>query len=236
MTLLNCEQVKKKGIVWTSSGVRTSPTTGARQTTYDATIGEIYDPDGNMVQRNTYQLAPRGIAWVVSKEHFNLPVDVTGITTLRTTWTKKGILTLTVGIVDPGYNGPLSTAVINFGKTDFPLTKGDTFFRTAFFENQPSSQTSRVTFSRNKYVKEEVVDQLPRFSETFLTMDTLADEIAKKIFSFPRWAFKLTCWALVTTLVLFAFSFLMDISKNVSLKDKKIEMLEKRVKDLEVNQ
>ena len=37
------------------------------------------------------------MVWVLSKEEFALPKDVTGLATLRTTFTKQGILALNVG-------------------------------------------------------------------------------------------------------------------------------------------
>jgi deoxycytidine triphosphate deaminase len=50
-------------------------------------------------------LEPREMVWILSKEEFALPKDVTGFATLRTTFTKQGILALNVGIIDPFLTG-----------------------------------------------------------------------------------------------------------------------------------
>src|SRR3984893_17408438 len=84
-----------------------------KNSTYDLTVGEII-PIGKEAVRaralaraqreeplTTYFLEPREMVWVLSKEEFDLPKDVTGLATLRTTFTKQGILALNVGIIDP---------------------------------------------------------------------------------------------------------------------------------------
>ena len=85
--------------------VKSTTKRGQRNTTYDATIGKIITKNGEW-KKDSYNLPPRGIAWLISEETFSIPKNRTGLATLRTTWTHKGILTLTLGIIDPGWNGP----------------------------------------------------------------------------------------------------------------------------------
>ena len=156
---------------------------GWRATTYDSTIGKIVSTEG-VRGDGTYLLKPRAIVWVMSRERFTLPSTVTGITTLRTRLTRAGLLTLTVGIVDPEYDGHLSTAVINFGKRDFRLRIGDRLFRTVFFSYDPApTKPWRVT---SEDYECRVVDDTLAFSESFLTIDTLARDLTPKILSIPR--------------------------------------------------
>jgi deoxycytidine triphosphate deaminase len=81
--------------------VHSAQVNGPRSTTYDATVGEIII-EGKSIQESSFTLLPRGIAWVISTEEFRLPSDVTGLATLKTTWTHNGVLALNLGIVDPG--------------------------------------------------------------------------------------------------------------------------------------
>lgn len=221
--LLTANQVVELGIVVPSS------TKGIRPTTIDATIGEIITKKG-LSKEHTVNIPPRGIAWIMSKERFKLPNSVTGITTLRTRWTRKGILTLTVGIVDPGYDGHLSTAVINFGKCDFPLIKGEPFFRTAFFAHEEVIGIDRV--ETEEQYRNSVIQDSATFSDNFLTMDTLADELAPKILALPRWGLII---ALVGTLIALlglvlppAFGLIQEVAR----KNAEIELLDQRVAEL----
>src|SRR5947209_3059299 len=117
-------------------------TSNLKNSTYDLTVGEIV-PIGKRAmkerQRNptlSYFLDPREMVWVLSKEEFNIPATVTGLATLRTTFTKQGILALNVGIIDPFFQGPISTALINFSDQPRRIAVGDKFFRVAFFEHE----------------------------------------------------------------------------------------------------
>lgn len=102
-----------------------------KNASYDLTIGEII-PIGEQAHSSrqfgkkleTYFLAPREMVLVLSEESFNLPGDVTGHATLRTTFTKKGLLALNVGIIDPFFRGPISTALLKFSDRADPIRWG----------------------------------------------------------------------------------------------------------------
>ena len=112
-----------------------------KNSTYDLTVGEIVPIGNAAISRRqkhptvSYFLDPREMVWVLSKEEFNIPATVTGLATLRTTFTKQGILALNVGIIDPFFQGPISTALINFSDRPRRISVGDKFFRIAFFEH-----------------------------------------------------------------------------------------------------
>lgn len=228
MTLLSNSQLKAANVV------RGAHPDGWRDSTYDSRVGKIIDRKG-VFEGTTYKLKPRGIVWLVSDERYHLPSTITGITTLRTSWTKVGILTLTVGIVDPGYEGPLSTAVINFSGQTFSINQGDNFFRTAFFEHDDTC-AERTHVSTHDYEKQVERDS-NQFSESFLTIDTLAAEIAPKIIGMPRWALLVGAMglALATILALFALitPSVIGLNDEIQAKNARIELLEQRVSDLE---
>ena len=216
---------------------------GSRCTTQDSCVGEIITKKGRC-NESTYILPPRHIVWLVSKETYDLDETVTGITTLRTTWTKKGILTLTVGIVDPGWNGPLSTAVINFSSTDFYIEKGQPFFRTAFFRHPSVAGTNgykRQVIDRDKYIS-DVQAEAGLFDDTFLTFNTLVPEVAKEIFKIPRfgaWA----AWFAVGAAILGllgaftapAIATAYGMAGEIAAKDERLKSLEQRITTLETD-
>lgn len=109
---------------------------------FDLTIGSIYDEKGNRVE-GQYMLRPNQMIQVVSEEVFNLPKDVTAHVSYKTGLTSKGIWALTVGIVDPGWNCPISTTLFNFSKVDFAVQEGAVFLRVSFFEHAPVEDNQR---------------------------------------------------------------------------------------------
>ena len=117
-----------------------------KNSTYDLTIGDIFalGPKNVKKQRRKgpyqrYFIEPQEMVFVLSKEHFELPEDVTGVATLRTTYTKRGLLALNVGIIDPAFSGPISTALLNFSNRPAEIHVGQKFFRVLFFQHDDVS-------------------------------------------------------------------------------------------------
>lgn len=106
----------------------------SQSTSFDLTVGAIIDHNGKKVE-GPFILKPGNMVQVCTAEVFDLPSDVTGHVTYKTTQTQKGIWALTVGIVDPGWDGPISTTLLNFSRVDYPISEGDAFLRVSLFEH-----------------------------------------------------------------------------------------------------
>lgn len=226
--ILNSEQIADAGIVvGASDHLR-------RSTSYDASIGEFI-LDGQCLEGDTYRLPPRGIVWVVSKETFKFGKSHTGLATLKTTLTHKGILALNVGVIDPGFEGPLSTALVNFSRTVVELKRGGPFFRVLVAEHTQATIFQQVKEERYDYIN-RVVNRSTGFSNSFLDTNSLGDEVANRIFGLP----KLTVivgvaglfLALITLVASICFAVIGDISDAAALAndlDRRVEKLEKIV-------
>ncbi|RKT24454.1 dUTPase-like protein [Paraburkholderia sp. RAU2J] len=190
--LLDKNGIKQEGIVSSSSPK------SERETTYDATVGEII-LKGVIQPGQSFILQPRGVVWVISKEEFTLPLDVTGLATLRTTWTHDGVLALNVGVIDPGWKGPVATALVNLSVTPFLVKKGDPFFRILFHKHNAATTAPRNPATRAEYVN-GICEKSLKFSETFLNMKSLVDEVADKVLAFPKWANIIAILALTVTI------------------------------------
>ncbi|MGX7742331.1 dCTP deaminase domain-containing protein [Rhodopseudomonas parapalustris] len=168
-----------------------------KNSTYDLTVGEIV-PIGKKAIRarrkdpqvSPYFLEPREMVWVLSKEEFNMPADVTGFATLRTTFTKQGILALNVGIIDPFFKGPISTALINFSDRPRAIRVGDKFFRIAFFAHSDVSEFHKheENTERTSYLKDLENASYADFSPSFMNIPSFDDEFYFKQFWRLLWA------------------------------------------------
>jgi deoxycytidine triphosphate deaminase len=103
-----------------------------RKASYDLTVGGIVTPNGEVVDE--YLMEPQGMTKVISAELVDLPKDITGYVHVKTGLCNQGVLALNIGIVDPGFSGPLQSALLNFGKAKHRLMKGDVFSRITFHE------------------------------------------------------------------------------------------------------
>jgi len=222
--ILNREQIAAAGVV--TGAVPAS----CRSTTYDATIGDIIT-QGELWEKDNFVLEKRGVVWVVSAEEFAFGETTTGLATLKTTWTHKGVLALNVGVIDPGWTGPLATALVNFSGGKISIKKGDAFFRVMVFGHDKTN-FSEVTKSRELYIS-EILDRSRLFAHTFLDTHSLVDEVAAKVFKFPKLAVAIGWAGLGIALA----SIFAPMAVNVWLDHRNSEIarieLERRVGELE---
>lgn len=168
-----------------------------KNSTFDLTVGEII-PIGKKAIRarrkdpqiSPYFLEPREMVWVLSKEEFNMQPGVTGFATLRTTFTKQGILALNVGIIDPLFKGPVSTALINFSDRPREIRLGDKFFRIAFFTHDDVTAFHRndENVERVDYLRQLENVSYADFSPSFMNIPAFDDEYYFKKFWSILWA------------------------------------------------
>ncbi|MBY6066213.1 hypothetical protein KUW17_05630 [Leisingera aquaemixtae] len=144
---------------------------------YDLTVGQIIDGEGKSIP-GPYILKPGHMVQVVTKQVFRLPKTVTGHVTCKTTLTRDGIWALTVGIVDPGWDAPIATTLLNFGKVDHVVQIGDKFLRVSFFEHAEVEEKFRRTKPNelNGYINSVRKNAAAFFPKTFLDTKKISQE------------------------------------------------------------
>jgi len=181
----------------------------AQGSSFDLTIGHIFDHQGKKVD-GIFNLRPGEIVQVVSAEVFALPANVTGHVTYKTTLTQKGIWALTVGIVDPGWDGPIATTLLNFSKIDHPLSVGDAFLRVTLLEHEAVA-TEKLRKSPPKHIYLNSIQKAAAtlFPSTFLNSEAIAITAGEKVMERIHkdalvW---IVCIALIFTVAQLAVSF-----------------------------
>lgn len=191
--------------------------------TYDLRVGVIIAPnktapvkrgaptDSRIMLQNDgekFELPPKGIAWIVSLEDLKLPGNVTGHVDLVNEMSRKGLLAFNTGVIDPTYNGPISTVIINFSEKTRDLVIGERFFRVTFMEHGLVDKTLDAQ-DRKKYIT-KLVDDSRQFPSTFLDLDGINDTVEKSVTDqvnaaipkiFPMITFVIGLSALVVTMI-----------------------------------
>ena len=181
--LLNALQIKQKQLL---SRTKNNSFKGA---SYDLTVGEIITMDGKT--HDGYKIPPRGMVLIVTEEIFHLPSNIIGFTTVKNSLSRDGIMAINIGIVDPEWNQPISSSIINFGNTNHFIKKGDPFLRMTFHEFgsydikvlnsvENYENNSDESIFQN-YVSERRQQSVKVLSETFLSINQIKDEISKKV-------------------------------------------------------
>jgi dUTPase len=190
--LLNRDQIKNYGLVQGASDRR------FRGASYDVEIGRIINHKGDEVRQ--IDLEPQGMVRVISREKVKLPTGVGGYATIKTGLCDQGILAINIGIIDPGYEGLLSSTLINFGRNPNGLKVGDVFLRLTFHETAPATDTVPVSpIPDEDYVSEKKRLVRRDFSATFLDIEATATRAAERVVG--TWKAKALLWTAVLALL-----------------------------------
>jgi deoxycytidine triphosphate deaminase len=179
-----------------------------RAASYDVRIGILLaSRDGDSVRdTGCYVLQPQGMVEVISLEIIKVPRDIAGYASVKTDLSRQGLLALNTGILDPGYEGPVSATVVNFGKTEKTLNRGEVFLRLTFHPYKtPNDFKALGPVRRDEFVlrRKEQVDA--NFSSSFLDMPRLVQQIASKYLSSFLWRVWVTAGAVALVVAVFAF-------------------------------
>lgn len=181
------------------------------------TIGTIIDHTGQV--RESLVLQPQGIAHLVSAEKIVLPNDVCALAHVLTRKCNDGLLTLNIGVIDPGWNGKISTSILNFSSTPELLSQGDTFIRITFHQIQQYDEEKTKSFVppvegkpvplEKDYLNDVKSRSVNSFGQYFLNIRYLVKELATEentrlrstlLKYIPIAAFSLAVFAFLVTL------------------------------------
>jgi dCTP deaminase len=169
-----------------------SPVKGA---TLDLSVGDIFVP-GVKVNRLGGLEKPRAslslkcgqTAILRSAEKLQMPKKLAGIGfPPSTSASLAGLLSTNPGHIDPDYKGHLHLTVVNMGKENFSIARGDRMMRVMLFELD--CDVSRLVGEPPPPLTEEL---LGRLSHDFLDIDDRAKKAAKaeevRLRSWQLWA------------------------------------------------
>lgn len=152
-----------------------------RGASYDLRIKNMLTTDGKT--QEVYDLPAQGIVEAMSIERVKLPSNVAGFALVKTGLCNEGILALNIGIIDPGWDGPLTSFLVNFGKHDRSLSKGEVFLRLTFHRLSKSvAPASRSITDEDAYVAERRRRVTAHFGSTFLNVSDVLEKFSKKTF------------------------------------------------------
>lgn len=152
--------------------------TSFRHASYDLVIGKLIDPTGKIVE--DYVLEPRGIVEVISRERVRIPEDLIGIAMVKTSLCNDGILALGIGIIDPGWEGPISSYLINFSKSPRLLRCGEVFLRTTFQRlDGPLPRVERISKSDDEITNSRRNATVSKIGGSFLNLGEELEKLSR---------------------------------------------------------
>ncbi|WP_242390030.1 hypothetical protein [Kosakonia cowanii] len=162
----------------------------------DLSIREVLYKDDNSQVRSLGRtlLKPQDSVFVISEEILHVPEGFIAYVFLKNRLSQKGFLALNTGIIDSGYNGPISTLLINFSAVEeyLPITDSEqdkAFFRVVFHEIEKNPNYQPIPPVPGSY---DVIDKyntyrsyrfsdITKFPKTFLEPVVLKEQISKEL-------------------------------------------------------
>lgn len=205
---------------------------------YDLSIEGIVDlsidNDENTIL-GRYTLKPGGMVLVFSKEVFNLPDNVLGMTTVKNALSNKGVMAVNIGLVDPGYIGPISGILINFGPTAEIICDNDPFLRMTFHKTNetrltPNNSIIDISKIKNEYIDRRLIESNKNLNSTFLSLGTLEKNILEKSKQqiIPALLKQISYFLIIVSLIVFLLDLTTDLWDKKELGEK-IDKIEKKI-------
>ena len=148
---------------------------------YDLSVEKIITMDGT--ERDSYyRVKSQEMVWVICREKLKMPKNIIGFAHVKTKLTREGILSMNTGIIDPTYEGKISTLLINFGKSEKTIEKNDIVLRVAFAKiNEYNNIIPYPAVKNEEAYLAEIRKSANNFDETFLNLGTMYKKIWKII-------------------------------------------------------
>ena len=145
----------------------------------DLTIGEIYVPgeqswSEELKSTDYMSLEPGGTAVILVEQTLALPGTIAGLALPKSRVAFRGILITNPGHVDPGYRGPLRFTVINMGRENYSLRKGEPIAKLLLFHLEKKPTKDWFERANKKAAEKPTKEDLHRLTRDFLNVESRA--------------------------------------------------------------
>ncbi|HEU0054071.1 MAG TPA: hypothetical protein VFQ39_12885 [Longimicrobium sp.] len=159
--------------------ISSADSAGFRPASYDLRVGHIISA-GKVTTVDT-TVGPQSMFILVSKERVQVPTGYVAYAMPKTSLCNKGILVLNTGIVDPGWDGKISTTAINFDKDSREVRLGDAFLRLVFHKIGPVAKPIEASGMVDSDYIENRRQASKDYPKTFLNVERNVGELQKTV-------------------------------------------------------
>jgi deoxycytidine triphosphate deaminase len=149
-----------------------------RPASYDLSVGKVFIEGKE--QPEVVVIQPQQILIIESNERVAIPVGKVGYAMPKTSLCNEGVLALNTGLVDPGYEGPLSTIAINFSRRPIRLRRGDRFLRVVVHRLEGQEADRRDGTVPSPQDRDEARRSLD-YPPTFLDVPGQTDKLIREV-------------------------------------------------------
>jgi len=122
MTVLSDKTIKER--IAKSELVPKGNPSSATHCSYEFTAAQMLRggaPRALPISKRGTVIKPAQLVWITACEEISVPSDMVGLWIETQTFGREGLLLLNISLIEPGYKGPLSAVLVNFGKKPVPI-------------------------------------------------------------------------------------------------------------------
>ena len=120
--------------------------------------------------KESFLLHPGALALVPTLEWIQIPVDLQGVVTARSSWAREGLNIATATIINPGYEGIITLELANFGEIPIQLYPGLRIAQLALYElNMGDKKFSQPVLSQFNLAFEPTAGNLLKNDDKFIS-------------------------------------------------------------------
>lgn len=173
---LNHEEIKKEKLI--QNFVKPN----FDNASYDLRVDKIITVDGK--EKTEHEIMPNSMVFITSKERVMLSNNRIGHAFIKTRLSQKGIMANNIGIIDPQYDGHISTVLTNFGKNPYKLKEGEPFLRITISKFKTPEENIPLGFqpqSQKEYLTKVKALTMEYLDKYFINIDKVANGIEANV-------------------------------------------------------
>ena len=124
-------------------------------------------------------IKPAQLVWIRARDEISMPAGMVGLWIQTQTLSREGLLLLNTTLIEPGYEGPLSAVLVNFGKKDVVIGP-ETKIAKVVFLTLDSEADKLVEKGDSKTYDAKLLDMAANAPTSFLQLQSFekkADDI-----------------------------------------------------------
>ena len=144
-----------------------------------------------------YELKPNELIIFQTKERIKIPLNLSGSYSALDSVAKQGLLLINASIVEPGYEGYLSGVLLNFSSRSFLIKPFMEIVKINFSEVSCNVEDKLHNKEIIEHYTEDLQEKARNYSQTFLNIKEIEDEVAGRTARRAMRSFKLGGWILL---------------------------------------
>jgi dUTPase len=124
-------------------------------------------------------IEPAQLVWIRAREEISLPANMVGLWIQTQKLSREGLLLLNISLIEPGYKGPLSAVLVNFGKKPVPIYPHTKIAKVIFLRLDGDATKLVEGCDLEKY-KADLADMAANAPKSFLQLESFLPNIEER--------------------------------------------------------